>query len=257
MEAVNENTNASGSHFSHVLQTNYGIEASARTVHRTLKRLQYKKLLDKKILFLTEQHKEGRVVFCNNNINRQWHNVFISDESVFQLHDFKVRSWSHSGRRKIPAPKFSPKLMVWGAISQNAAVLTFINGNVDSVKYCQILNDNLIPIAQRFYPNGQWFLQQDGARPHTSIYTQRWFNQKEINVIQWPPNSADLSPIENVWSMVKNFVRKRYPTTMVQLRTLIREGWDHYMTRALRRKLIFGINKRLRKCIELRGEIVK
>ena len=34
----------------------------------------------------------------------------------------------------------------------------------------------------------------------------KWFENKEIEVISWPPQSPDLSPIENIWAFIKHKV---------------------------------------------------
>jgi len=51
--------------------------------------------------------------------------------------------------------------------------------------------------------------QQDGARVHTSMATIAWLDANIKHYIppeDWPPNSLDLSPIENVWSIMATAV---------------------------------------------------
>jgi transposase len=38
-----------------------------------------------------------------------------------------------------------------------------------------------------------------------------WLAEHKIELLEWPPCSPDLSPIENVWSLLKRQLRKRYP----------------------------------------------
>ncbi|GFV86616.1 hypothetical protein TNCV_4184701 [Trichonephila clavipes] len=44
--------------------------------------------------------------------------------------------------------------------------------------------------------------QQDNARPHVARIVQRFFVNHQIELLPWPARSLDLSPIENMWSMV-------------------------------------------------------
>ncbi|GFW15157.1 transposable element Tcb1 transposase [Trichonephila clavipes] len=44
--------------------------------------------------------------------------------------------------------------------------------------------------------------QQDNARPHVARVVQRFFVSHQIELLPWPARSPDLSPIENMWSMV-------------------------------------------------------
>ena len=36
----------------------------------------------------------------------------------------------------------------------------------------------------------------------------KYFSENEIEIMFWPPNSPDLNPIENVWSLLKKQVDK-------------------------------------------------
>ncbi|GFV08070.1 transposable element Tcb1 transposase [Trichonephila clavipes] len=44
--------------------------------------------------------------------------------------------------------------------------------------------------------------QQDNARSHVARIVQRFFVNQHIELLPWPARSSNLSPIENMWSMV-------------------------------------------------------
>ena len=46
--------------------------------------------------------------------------------------------------------------------------------------------------------------QQDGAPAQTAKMIQNWLITR--SKVIWPPNSPDLSPIENLWSVMKDTV---------------------------------------------------
>ena len=44
--------------------------------------------------------------------------------------------------------------------------------------------------------------------------------------MEWPANSPDLNPIENVWRILKYRIGKRFPKTLDELRQYLIEEWD-------------------------------
>ena len=81
--------------------------------------------------------------------------------------------------------------------------------------YVVILQGQLLPAAQSMYHN-KWRLQQDNDPKHT-------FRITRVNVIDWPSNSPDLNPIENLWQITKNNVEKRMPQNIEQLKQFLAE----------------------------------
>jgi transposase len=52
---------------------------------------------------------------------------------------------------------------------------------------------------------------QDNAKIHTANVIQDWFEENNIEVMDWPPYSPDLNPIEHVWKHLKEKMHERYP----------------------------------------------
>ena len=53
------------------------------------------------------------------------------------------------------------------------------------------------------------------------------FLDKEVaEIIDWPSNSPDINPIENLWSIIKRRVEKRRPTDLKELVKFLHEEWN-------------------------------
>uniref|UniRef100_A0AAZ3R7D8 Transposase Tc1-like domain-containing protein n=1 Tax=Oncorhynchus tshawytscha TaxID=74940 RepID=A0AAZ3R7D8_ONCTS len=48
---------------------------------------------------------------------------------------------------------------------------------------------------------------------------------KEVQLLEWPSQSPDLNPIENLWAELKKCVRARRPTNLTHLHQLGQEEW--------------------------------
>ena len=68
--------------------------------------------------------------------------------------------------------------------------------------------------------------------------------------------SPDLNPIENLWWVLKNNIRKRVPKTVEELREIIYEEWDNLSDDYVK-ILCESIYDRMDDCIERGGHRLK
>lgn len=237
------------------LKRTRNINIAGNNVRKALKRAGISKKRPAKIPHMTPAQKNKRITFSRELLHHDFDNVFISDESTFQLDGNTIKVWCRAGKRpKISTSKFPKKVLVWGALSLRGALpLVFCTGNVNSEKYCEIL-ESVKEEADELYPEG-WVLQQDNARPHTSCYTKRWMQNNNITTLNWPPASPDLSPIENIWRLMKREVECQQPRDTEELKSAIIEAWD-VVCDLHRIPLLRNIRSRFQKCIALRGECI-
>ncbi len=87
---------------------------------------------------------------------------------------------------------------VWGA-----CLLWTMNAE----RYIKILEQHILPSRRRVF-------QQDNAKPHTAGIRTAWLRSRRVRALNWPTCSPDLSPIENIWRIIKRQIRQRLPRTL-------------------------------------------
>lgn len=116
----------------------------------------------------------------------------------------------------------------WGCFSkQGFGSLHLFSDNLNAKKMLKIYEKALLPSAKRWYinKNEDWILQEDNDPKHRSKLCTEWKEQSGIVTLDWPSQSPDANPIENVWAYIKQKLRGKRTYTAKQLSRNIRQIW--------------------------------
>ncbi len=96
----------------------------------------------------------------------------------------------------------------------------------------------------------------DLAPAHTAKGTKSWFNDHGVTVLDWPANSPDLNPIENLWGIVKRKMRDTRPNNAYDLKAAIKATWASIPPQQCH-KLITSMPRRIEAVIKAKGAPTK
>lgn len=221
---------------------------SRQTVSRRLVEVHMKFKRKRKQPLLKAHHKRDRIKFANKYdqwTNEDWKRVIFTDKSKINrmCSDGLQGVWvDDSGEQDARAVEGTVKygggsIMVWGCMSwYGTGRLVKIDGKMDSLQLIRILQEGLEGSIEDWgIDRDDIVLQQDNDPKHTSRMTKTSMasiniSQEDETLLFWPAQSADLNPIENLWSTLKIKLGKDPNTRNLSLNGLwekVQEEWGN------------------------------
>ena len=215
----------------------------------------------KKKTELTQPYRDTRLRFSRAHVrwnNDEWRRVMFSDESKFYLRrvDGRKRVWWRRGERHVEATVFprvalqGGDVIVWAGVSANARTdLVFIDGNLNGQRYFnEVLTPHVLSFLRQM-PDPNPIFQDDNARPNRVRIVDDYLPANNVNRMNWPAMSPDLSCMEHVWNELGRAVSARLDrkSTLQDLRRFLREEWARIPQQTIR-KLVFSSKNRVREC---------
>ena len=213
---------------------------SVDVIRAALQKRGYKRYIARQKPPLSEKNKELRLAWAQEHKDwtlQQWSLILWTDET-----------WVTGGRhrRQWVTRKVGEELhpdcvlakvqrrkgwMFWGCFAGgNKGPSLFWEkewGSIDQKGY----SERIIPLIDGWIRmNPELLLMQDHAPSHAGKVTRQELLERRIRLIEWPPFSPDLNPIETVWNWMKNWIEEQYGPeanfTWDQLREVVTAAWE-------------------------------
>ncbi|KAK3559381.1 hypothetical protein QTP86_012793 [Hemibagrus guttatus] len=245
-----------------------GTKVTKATISNTLRRQGLKSCSARRVPLLKPVHVRARLKFAREHLDdpeEDWENVIWSDETKIEI--FGKNSTCRVWRRKnaelhpkntIPTVKHGGgNIMLWGCFSaKGPGRLIRVKERMNGAMYREILSKNLLPSARALKMKRGWVFQHDNDPKHTARATKEWLRKKHFKVLEWPSQSPDLNPIENLWRELKIHVAQRQPQNITALEEICMEEWAK-LPATVCKNLVATYRKRLTSVIANKGYITK
>ncbi|GFV66913.1 uncharacterized protein TNCV_162001 [Trichonephila clavipes] len=192
------------------------VNASERTVRRKLKDLNFKTCRPAGKPKLTPAMKAKRL-HCAKKWRDKDVDFWRSNKAQFVR---RRRGEKFHSDCVVQTVKHPTKIIIWSVISgKGTGCLYVVKGMMRQDQYKTCLAKSLDSAAGRMV--SKWrnilFYARWSSLPYSSVYESFFGRKKNIPLLDWPGNSPDMNPIENVWELTKREVAKDVITNKTQL----------------------------------------
>ena len=121
--------------------------------------------------------------------------------------------------------------MIWGCMAlKGIGKLHICEGMINATKYAAVLETKLLASAGSLFPDEYWIFQDDNAPCHRAKLVKRWMQSYRVAQMNWPVQSPDLNPIENLWHKINIIIAKNKPSNKIELIENNIQAWHHIVT---------------------------
>ncbi|KAJ4438308.1 hypothetical protein ANN_14247 [Periplaneta americana] len=187
--------------------------------------------------------------------------LMLNNDSTALVYCMNGHRYDERFVRRIINKSGCVRVACWGWMSYDGAGhLERIHGQFTAEVYEHILANVMIPSSRKRYPEGTLFFQQDNHPIHTANRIQRLFTRRrDVDSVDWPPNSPDMNPIQNLWGAVKRILRSNWAEqppvrTPEELWDRVLDAWEEMAKNLdLFHNLVDSMPRRMRAVVDAGG----
>lgn len=245
------------------IEEQYNVVVSSPTIRRRLQEAGLRGCIAKKKPLVSKRNRLKRLRFAKMHVNKNvsfWKKILWTDESKFNRFQSDGKVYVRRPMKQENNPLYTVKtvkhgggnIKVWGGMSwYGVGPLVKIDGILDQYKYKDILQNVMEPYADDNLPV-TWVLMHDNDPKHTARSVKSWLEENKINVLEWPPQSPDLNPIENLWNDIGVALQDKNTSNFNEFWEEIQKAWNATTIERCQR-LINSMTKRCAEVIKNKG----
>lgn len=252
---------------------------SVRTVQRLFRELHIQKWKQRNRPEITPENAEKRLNWARAYTNytaEDFERVIWSDECSIERGVGARPIWTFRSPsqqlidRDIHATRCGKgvKQMFWAAFGYNRRTgLLPLDGDPQSTRggvTAWIIRGVYEAFLPEILQPGDIFMH-DGASVHRAFIVRQLLADLGVNVMEWPPYSPDLNPIENLWALIKAKIYEKHPElerapnteeTLQRLIEAAKEAWHDIDMRVLK-NLCYTMPHRVQAVLQADGWYTK
>jgi hypothetical protein len=152
--------------------------------------------------------------------------------------------------------KHDKKINVWGCFAwSGVGTIRVVEGILEKNQMKKILREEVKPSVDKIWPDkwrtGDFVFQQDNDPKHTSNLIKEYLAKQKYTTLDWPANSPDLNPIENLWSILNRAADNRTCNDTDELFEVLKDAWEsisvdilHNLVESMPRRLALVIKEK-------------